>query len=554
MRFPVSYPYLFLFLQCCFLLGIIRPGNAQIRCADPLTFTAGIPIGKVGWDKFPDFKLPFPVVYGAPRLGDSLASPLRHGFSHIVNVTHNELFNTVQPNQRALIWYGFATILNQPWGNIESPWGNDTTKYKAAWEQFMRDYSGGKTKPDGRLDMNTGIITVDIERVQETDNRILRLKADTTVPKVYRDLPDAEFIRTYKKDMTTLYAKGLEFIRQKADLTDIPLTTYSDVPIRNTWFNVTGNTWNDWRTNSEWVSYLVKDPKTNKVGGPFYEQLDVLAPSTYYYYDYPSPLASDYLAYMLFQIEANRAWSNKPIIPYVWMRYHDCCGSFPKFIQPFMAEATAIFPFFSGANGLWFWDANTSPTDNYAAYEYFVHGLYRLSKFADVFTGDYKLVIPKSARDHMEDRTPIWRGAVKNNKILIAAQNPYATDNQTTRIPVEYGSWQHTITLKGREVYLCQFDLKVVTGNREELPIENLKVFPNPATDQVNFRFDRSSVRPVRISFTDVLGRQVLRQEIAPGTAFVHETLSTQRLSPGLYTVIITDGNSTHTRKVVIVR
>ncbi|GAA4414534.1 hypothetical protein GCM10023187_44160 [Nibrella viscosa] len=552
MRFPATHPIALLF--CWLFTGIALPAKSQVRCADPLSLTPATPPGQVNWKKFPEFTLPFTLIYGAPRLGDTLASPLRHGFSHLATVLPSEFGTLVTPRERALDWSGFAFGLNQPWETLLSPWDNDTLAYQAKWDWFITQTSGGYTNAKGKFIFPISFLAVDIERFLPTDDRIVRLKQEPKIPAAYRNLPDADFISAYKRDMTALYGMGLRYIRQKVDLTGIPLMTYSDVPIRNTFFNVTGNTWTDWRTNPERVSFLVKDQTTNRVGGPFYQQLDALGPSAYYYYDYPSPLAPDYLAYMLFQIEANQAWSDKPIIPYVWMRYHDCCGSFPKFLQPFMAEATAIFPFFSGAKGLWFWDHGVDPTASFAAYEHFVHGLYRLSRFADVFTGDYKLVIPKSARDHMDDRTPIWRGAVKDNRILIAAHNPYATETQTTRVPVSYGSWQTTLTLKGREVYLCQFDLTVVTGNNEEIALTNLKVFPNPAVDQVTVRFDRLPTRPVQISFVDLLGRTVLRRVVDAGTAYVNESVPVSPLKSGLYTVIITDSRSTYTQKVVINR
>ena len=96
-----------------------------------------------------------------------------------------------------------------------------------------------------------------------------------------------------------------------------------------------------------------------------------------------------------------------------------------------MAEATAIFPFFSGAAGLWLWEDPTleaTRTDNQAAYEHFTHGLYRLSRFADQFQGPHELVIETPARDLMDKQLPVWRGVVKDNTILVAAQNPYADE------------------------------------------------------------------------------------------------------------------------------
>ncbi len=141
------------------------------------------------------------------------------------------------------------------------------------------------------------------------------------------------------------------------------------------------------------------------------------------------------------------------------MRIHDSFDPTVPMILPFQAQATAIFPFFSGAKGLWLWEnggiANTRQ-ENYAAYEHFIYGLYRLSEFKDMFEGAYDLVIPESARDLMTSKKPVWRGVVKNGNILIAAQNPYAGDNDVTSVTLSYQKWVKTISLKGKGSFSLQ--------------------------------------------------------------------------------------------------
>jgi hypothetical protein len=83
--------------------------------------------------------------------------------------------------------------------------------------------------------------------------------------------------------------------------------------------------------------------------------------------------------------------------------------------------------------------------------------------------GNYQLVIPMSARDNMAQQNPVWRGIVKGQNILIAAQNPYAADNATTSITVSYQNWARNITLKGKEVFLCKFDLNDSVNGVEPL-------------------------------------------------------------------------------------
>ncbi|HEX9955861.1 MAG TPA: T9SS C-terminal target domain-containing protein, partial [Fibrella sp.] len=323
------------------------PGLAQLRCAERLPFTPVTQPNRIEWNKFPAFSLPeaFTIIYGGPRLTGDLNGPSTHGFNRLVQPLPGE--GTAR-QQRALEYSGFAYGLNQPWETLESPWGNNLDLYRAKWDGWLREASGGQTNGAGQYILPADVLMVDIERQLDTDAAILRLKQNGATPAQYRALSDADFIRTYKTDMAALYAYSLRYLRQRADLSQTRLSTYSDVPIRNTYLNVVANSWADWTTNTTRLSYLTKESTGTSLGGEFYEQLDFLAPSVYYYYNYepnrPSPLAGDYLAYIVFQIEANRAWSAKPVIPFVWMRFHNCCGNYPGFIQPQMAEASAIFP------------------------------------------------------------------------------------------------------------------------------------------------------------------------------------------------------------------
>ncbi|WP_332367813.1 T9SS type A sorting domain-containing protein [Spirosoma telluris] len=305
-------------------------------------------------------------------------------------------------------------------------------------------------------------------------------------------------------------------------------------------------TWADWTTNLSRTNYLVQDSLGHGIGGPYYDQLDALSPSAYYYYDYPNPLAKDYLAYLLFQVEVNRAWSTKPVVPWVWLRYHDSSSSFPNFIQPFMAEATAIFPFFSGAAGLWLWENPTlvqSRTDTYAAYEHFTHGLYRLSRFADMFQGTYELVIETPARDLMDKQLPVWRGVVNGNKILIAAQNPYAADGVKTSLTVRYKTWQQTIELTGTEVYLCQFDMGTVTATEPDLV--DVGVFPNPTQTTLSITFGRLPVRPTDLILLNTNGQSIVRRAVNS----VKEIINVENLPAGLYILRIQNETGSQTKK-----
>jgi hypothetical protein len=498
----------------------------------------------IEWGKFPEFSLPFKIIYSGPRFGDTQSQPLKHGFSHIAAYSGPEP-GSLNGKNRAVLWYGVATSSgNQPWADnaLRSPWGNDTAVYRSFWDNYATSVS------------DADIVCLDIERMQREDRDILALKTNSKIPQNYRNLSDADFLFAYKRDIRWWYTEAANRLRAKG--VNSLITSYSDVPIRNTWLNITSNSWQDWTTNLARTHYLTQD-NAGKIGGSFYNALDFISPSPYYYYGYDHPIGKDYLSYLLFNIEANAAWSDKPIIPFVWMRVHDSYDPNTPLITSFMAEATAIFPFFSGAKGLWLWE-NPSLSEQrkeiFSPYEYFIYGLYRLSQFKDMFEGSYQTIIPQPARDNMEQQNPIWRGVVKGANILIAAQNPYAADNAQTVITVSYQNWAKTITLKGKEIFLCKFDLND-TINGTEPAFSDVNIYPNPATASLNASITGlSGTADIEFALTNSKGQTILQQRLqaAPGQPAAGIPLPT--LSSGIYFARFTANKKTIIKKVVVIQ
>ena len=207
----------------------------------------------------------------------------------------------------------------------------------------------------------------------------------------------------------------------------------------------------------------------------FYELQDVITPSIYNFYNVDNvEIGKRYLAYNLFTIEVNQAWSPKEQLVYCWLNYHPS-SSQSEALQPWMAEATAIFPFMAGATGLYPWYPSS-----YDTYEHFVYGLYRLSAYNSMFHGNQTFVTPEPAHNSFVNETPIWRGVVNNNEILIAAQNPFANPNDTTLIQVAYDNWSETIGLVGNETFLCKFSMTNTGVSESENLHPESKVYPNP--------------------------------------------------------------------------
>lgn len=551
-----AYIRLFSFINKLGLLILLiissNYGSAQ-DCVSDFQLSPVLGNNSIEWKKFPEFTLPFKIIYNGPRFNDNESLPLRYGFSHLAAFSGPEATSLPAKN-RALLWNSVATMEGtQPWSilGLESPWGNDTLAYYRYWDMYLKGLAN--LFQDSRP-LNyplADIICMDIERIQELDRDILALKRDDRIPQGYRSLADNAFLLTYKKDIKWWYTEPAKYIRKLGLPTTTALTSYSDVPVRGTWLNVPSNSWQDWTTNPDRTHYLLQDDQ-GKIGGSFANQMDILTPSAYYFYPYENPLGKDYLSYLLFQIEANRAWSDKDIIPFVWLRYHNSFVPEMSLIPKFMAEATAIFPFFSGAKGLWLWENNFfegNEQQNYATYEHFIHGLYRLSQFSDMFEGDHELVIPQSARDHMTQRNPIWRGVVKDGKIVIAAQNTYATETSKTPIRVAYKNWSRTIELTGRDVFLCKFDLSDIVTSLDS-SLNEAVVFPNPTKSSffVNLISSDNS-ETVLFELFDLKGVLLRSSTVKAVPGQVRYQFDLPDLKRGTYLVkLSTDNNSvTHT-------
>ena len=91
----------------------------------------------------------------------------------------------------------------------------------------------------------------------------------------------------------------------------------------------------------------------------------------------------------------------------------------------------------------------------------------------------------------------------------------------------------------------------VLVGLDEENMTE-FSLFPNPAEDVLNIRFDQKAGSPTTIVITDVSGKQVMEQNIISAKGDNLVILDTESLSPGIYMVGLVQGSWVKTQKVVI--
>ena len=525
------------------LLMVGFQGFGQADCQNAPKYNLSSRNGVINWQQFPAFSLPFKMIYNGPRFGDSLRLPLKFGFSHLANFTQADV-NLPQKN-RAILWGGVASLIGQPWYEIESPWANDLEKYQEKWRREVREFADMFTDSQGKAMPNLDILMLDVEREIPTDAAIRFLKSDTTLPIQYRKLSDVDFTERYKKDLANLYAKPIKYLKNNGIPNFTQFASYSDAPIKNAEFPL-NYTWQEWQTSDKVLNYYMIDSVSKKVGGEFYNQNNFLAPSAYFCYEYGAIKDYPNIAYQLFQVEANIARSSKDVMLFEWLTYNKCQANsnygYNQPIKKYLIEAQAILPFFSGAKGVWLWEGPINPdTLNYSRYETYINSLYRLSQFKDFFVGEYRLIIPKSAYQHFQDKDPVWRGVLKGNEILIAAINEFAEDNQTTDLEVNYGGWSQKIQLRGKETFLCKFQIPDLQSN--------YSLYPNPNKGNFTFEYFGDNLLSGNMKIIDFLGREIASHSFN-GTS--RKQTFDLKLSPGSYFLQYNEGEKVVVKKIQV--
>ncbi|MCY7358346.1 MAG: hypothetical protein LH609_12980, partial [Rudanella sp.] len=245
------------------------------------------------------------------------------------------------------------------------------------------------------------------------------------------------------------------------------------------------------------------------VGKSFGGLADFQMPGTYFLssdFDYAASHNGDedrhWLASLLGEQEVNMKLSSKKRVAWQWL--FNTQSTTPGEAEraelpapPAVAEGIGIFYWFTGAHGTVFWDdwgdltpdapvvpgrENLDNNRNYACYEHYIHGLWRLFKHhGDMFNGQEKYINEQTECSYDNGKT--WyrlnanalkrsgfqfaRIIVNGDDILIAATKAYASPNEQSQLMVRYvqGNYRFytTINLKGDEIFLGR--AKMPTGN-----------------------------------------------------------------------------------------
>ncbi|CCH00995.1 hypothetical protein FAES_2986 [Fibrella aestuarina BUZ 2] len=266
----------------------------------------------------------------------------------------------------------------------------------------------------------------------------------------------------------------------------------------------------DYESGGEWLfSMPAQHTATSRqrgmpdaiVGKSYSDYIDFNMPGTYHVfpdYDYTASHRGDYdrhwLAGLLSEQEYNIRLSNKKRIAWHWL--FNTQGPFNRSERasnpapPAVAEGMGVFFWFTGAYGAILWDDynelkpdQPTPADpnlqglgsdrNYACYEHYIHGLWRLFKHhGDLFNGRETYLNQQTECSFDGGKTwyqynanqlktrglPFARAVINGDQILVAATMPFAKPDQRTSLMVRYiqNGYQFytTVNLKADEIFL----------------------------------------------------------------------------------------------------
>lgn len=438
-------------------------------------FTPTTNINEIGWQKFPKFHLAakFKVIYQGARY-DSETSPIAfdYGFTHLdrSRMTTEDLSKIPLKKRAWMMGAGFFSQFGSKFSDHNVGILDPFTDTPQKFTEYLANLGGlcanhfHDCPPEGMV-ATVDVLLWDLENVMYNPDKG-RLSKDSPGQKIL----DNDFPEAYRKAMAQKYRMLTQDVRKY-------LVKGASVGTYNPGCAVElGNLNPDHYTDAS-KKFWIWDYKIGEDGKNFKDFMDFQTPGGYFIED--NLTHKDGIYMIVADQEVNARWSNIPRIPVQWVY------TTPPSWQPIpikLAEAMPIFTLMSGAKGMWFWDDMLKMTPgkindfklqrNFACYEGYLAGMYRLSKHNAMFEADYQSIIPEvsfdggknfyqyNAAELYKKALPIVRAIVTKDKILIAGQNPNPTQpNEIKQVVVRYGKWQDVIVLRKDDIYLGEAKL-----------------------------------------------------------------------------------------------
>jgi hypothetical protein len=193
--------------------------------------------------------------------------------------------------------------------------------------------------------------------------------------------------------------------------------------------------------------------------------VDYYIADVYYFYDQP-----DSVYYLAANVEENYLGSlqyaapgkpPKPLYTFSRLRYTEGGNRLiqDKQIYPYLAEAAAVVPYFTGAKGvtIWGWEQNTKgqPYYNMSA---FMRGLNRVAQVSEKLS-KAKLVIDEPAYQLWQKKAPLIRKMqVSSTEWLVMVMDPWQAEDKNRDLSVNLNNQTFSLNVKGKtpEIYHIQ--------------------------------------------------------------------------------------------------
>lgn len=108
----------------------------------------------------------------------------------------------------------------------------------------------------------------------------------------------------------------------------------------------------------------------------------------------------------------------------------------------------------------------------------------------------------------------------------------------------------------GNNLYID--DINIYKAGPDQLSVDNtqeisnFKVFPNPASKEINVVFDAQAGEETMVNITNMLGKNVKTELFMPQSGSNQLKINTTDLNKGVYILQLNNGNSTEKRKIII--
>jgi len=390
---------------------------------------AGADPGATGWEGVRSLKMAgdLRAFWNVTPAGVNQAEALRRGFRP-VNLVGD--YADYAGKQRRNINNDLKTHPDNPWK--KPPY------FREIVEQNIRRILAA---PDAVRDQ-AAIFVHDIEFPFEQD--VAKAWAN---PDVRRDSGAATlsaFRRAYLREWATWFSLPCRW--SKAMLPKQPVGIYGPQPFRRDYWGIAG------KTAQQIDGTHVLDGELWRHIDPF---VDFYVASIYVFYDDPGSVF-----YMAANVEENyrrtRQYGAKPVYAYEWLRYHDSNAKLKGHeLAPWLAEAAAVVPYFSGARGvvLWGWEPKAT-RQPYARLPLFMKSLGRVADLSEKIARGTLLLDPPAAALWKKKAPLVRRLKVSDAEWILLGVNPWQSLTATSRVSVRCGARQVSLTLRGRHTDL----------------------------------------------------------------------------------------------------